>query len=105
MPQDPLLTNEDVAALADYARIALTEGELDEMRAYLNEAMALLDPILSYDLSDVEPTFHPVGGICNVARDDVVVAGLSLEEALASAGGGVGRYFRVPAIMGDGGAS
>ena len=105
MPQDPPLTKEDVAGIAAYARIALTDAELDEMCAYMNDAIALLEPILEYDLEGVEPTFHPIGELTNVVRDDVAVAGLSLEEALANAGSRRDRQFRVPAILGDGGAA
>ena len=99
------LTREDVVGIAEYARIALTDEEADEMWAYLNDAVALLDPILEYDLDDVEPTFHPIGGLSNVVREDVVVAGLTLEEALANASSRHGRTFRVPAILADGGAA
>ena len=99
------LTREDVAGIAEYARIALTDTELDEMTVYMNDAVALLDPILEYDLEGVEPTFHPIGELANVVRDDVVVAGLSLEEALANAGSRRERSFRVPAILADGGAA
>ena len=99
------LTREDVAGIASYARIALDDAELDEMTAYMNDAIALLEPILGYDLDGVEPTFHPIGSLSNVTRDDVVVAGLSLEEALANAASTHGRCFRVPAILADGGTS
>ncbi|MDI9591092.1 MAG: Asp-tRNA(Asn)/Glu-tRNA(Gln) amidotransferase subunit GatC [Acidobacteriota bacterium] len=99
------LTKQDVAGIADYARIALTDAELDEMTAYLNDAIALLDPILEYELDDVEPTFHPIGELVNVVRDDVMVAGLPLEEALANASSRRGRSFRVPAILVDGGVA
>ena len=34
------LSKEDVAGIADYARIALSEEELDEMTSYMNEAFA-----------------------------------------------------------------
>lgn len=104
MAHEPL-TKDDVAGIAAYARIALTEAELDEMCAYLNDAITLLDPILEYDLEGVEPTFHPIGALSNVVREDVPVAGLTLEEALANAASRVGRSFRVPAILGDGGAA
>ena len=99
------LTKDDVAGIAEYARIALTDAELDEMTSYMNDAIALLDPILEYDLEGVEPTFHPIGDLTNVVRDDVVVAGLPLDEALANAGSSRGRSFRVPAILADGGAA
>ena len=99
------LTRQDVASIAKYARIALTDAELDEMTAYMNDAIELLDPILEYDLDGVEPTFHPIGDVANVVRDDVVVAGLSLEEALANASSCRERLFRVPAILADGGSA
>ena len=99
------LTREDVAGIAAYARIALTDAELDEMTAYLNDSVALLDPIRAYDLDGVEPTFHPVAGVVNVVRDDVATCGLSLEDALANATDARGRHFRVPAILADGGAA
>ena len=99
------LTRQDVAGIADYARIALTETELDEMCAYMNDAIALLEPILEFDLEGVEPTFHPIGDLVNVAREDVAVPGLSLGEALANAGSSRGRAFRVPAILSSGGGA
>lgn len=99
------LSREDVAGIADYARIALNDAELDEMTAYMNDAISLLDPILDYDLDGVEPTFHPTGELVNVVRGDTVVVGLSVEEALANASSCRGRSFRVPAILADGGTA
>ena len=99
------LTKQDVAGIADYARIALTDAELDQMTAYMNDAIALLEPILEYDLDDVEPTFHPIGELTNVTRDDATAPGLSLEQALANAASTRDRTFRVPAILADGGAA
>ena len=55
------LSRDDVAGIADYARIALTGEELDEMTTYMNEAVELLEPIRQYDLEGIEPTFHPIG--------------------------------------------
>ena len=98
------LTREDVAGIADYARIALTDAELDEMTAYMNDAVALLDPIRQYDLEGVEPTFHPIGDLSNVMADDVpddAVRHLSVDVALKNAGASRDRSFRVPSILGD----
>ena len=99
------LTRDDVAGIAEYARIGLTDDELSEMTSHLNDAIALLDPILEYDLEGVEPTFHPIGELANVVRDDVAEAGLPLEEALANADSRRDRSFRVPAILAEGGAA
>ena len=94
------LRKEDVAGIADYARIALTDAELDEMTTYMNEAVDLLEPIREYDLEGVEPTFHPIGDLSNVMGADVVAPGLSIEDALLDAPSARDRYFRVPSILG-----
>lgn len=94
------LSREDVAGIADYARIALTDAELDEMTAYMNDAVALLEPIRQYDLDGVEPTFHPIGDLSNVMGADVVAPGLSIDDALLDAPSPRDRYFRVPSILG-----
>ncbi|WP_072375135.1 Asp-tRNA(Asn)/Glu-tRNA(Gln) amidotransferase subunit GatC [Thermophilibacter mediterraneus] len=98
------LTKEDVAGIADYARIALTPEELDEMTAYMNDAIDLLEPIRQYDLEGVEPTFHPIGDLSNVMAGDVPdtsVRALPLDAALRNAGSSRDRCFRVPSILGD----
>ena len=97
------LTREDVAGIADYARIALTPEELDEMTAYMNDAVDLLEPIRQYDLEGVEPTFHPIGSLSNVMRDDTPDAerALGIEAALGNAGSARDRSFRVPSILGE----
>jgi aspartyl-tRNA(Asn)/glutamyl-tRNA(Gln) amidotransferase subunit C len=97
------LSREDVADIADYARIALTDAELDEMTTYLNEAVGLLEPIRQYDLAGVEPTFHPIGDLSNVMADDVpdtTERALPLDVALSNAGSTRDRSFRVPSILG-----
>ncbi|MDM8270260.1 Asp-tRNA(Asn)/Glu-tRNA(Gln) amidotransferase subunit GatC [Thermophilibacter provencensis] len=98
------LSREDVGSIADYARIALTDAELDEMTAYMNEAVALLEPIRQYDLEGVEPTFHPIGDLSNVMSQDVPddeVRHLPVDVALSNAGASRERSFRVPSILGD----
>lgn len=96
------LSREDVAGIADYARIALTDAELDEMTAYMNDAVALLEPIRQYDLDGVEPTLHPIGDLSNVMGADVAddPRALPIDVALSNAGASRDRYFRVPSILG-----
>ena len=99
------LTEADVRGIADYARIALEGDELAQMTAYLNDAVEMLEPVLQYDLPDVEPTFHPIGDLSNVMRDDAPDAErtLPIDVALENAGAARDRYFRVPSILGEGG--
>lgn len=98
------LSEKDVRGIAEYARIALTDDELTEMTAYMNNAVSILEPILQYDLPDVEPTFHPIGSLSNVMGDDGLepARDLPLDVALENAGSARDRYFRVPSILGEG---
>ncbi|MBO7675706.1 MAG: Asp-tRNA(Asn)/Glu-tRNA(Gln) amidotransferase subunit GatC [Atopobiaceae bacterium] len=98
------LTTNDVRGIADYARIALTDEELQEMTSYLNDAIELLEPIRAYDLTGVEPTYHPIGDLSNVMSDDQTDANgrsLTLDVALRNAKSTQGRAFRVPSILGN----
>lgn len=98
------LSEKDVRGIAEYAKIALTDDELTEMTAYMNNAVSILEPILQYDLPDVEPTFHPIGSLSNVMGDDELepARDLSFDVALENAGSARDRYFRVPSILGEG---
>ncbi|MBQ6394733.1 MAG: Asp-tRNA(Asn)/Glu-tRNA(Gln) amidotransferase subunit GatC [Atopobiaceae bacterium] len=102
------LSTEDVRAIADYARIAFNDEELEEMRTYLNSAVKLLDPIRELDVEGVEPTFHPIGSLSNVMAEDAVDQhgrSLDIDTALGNAGASEGRSFRVPSILGDEGGA
>ena len=72
------------------------------MTAYMNDAVALLEPIRQYDLDGVEPTFHPIGDLSNVMGADVAddPRALPIDVALSNAGASRDRYFRVPSILG-----
>ena len=98
------LSENDVRGIAEYAKIALTDEELAQMTAYMNDAVSILEPILQYDLPDVEPTFHPIGDLSNVMGEDIVddyVRHLDIDTAFQNAGSVHERYFRVPSILGD----
>jgi aspartyl-tRNA(Asn)/glutamyl-tRNA(Gln) amidotransferase subunit C len=102
--KSPHLSRDEVAKIAEYARIDLTEEELDEMTSYMNEAVTMLEPIREYDLEGVQPTFHPIGDLSNVMREDVVDAdcrALDIKTALSNASSAHERYFRVPSILGN----
>ncbi|WP_102337883.1 Asp-tRNA(Asn)/Glu-tRNA(Gln) amidotransferase subunit GatC [Collinsella provencensis] len=98
------LTQDDVHAIADYACIALEGEELEQMTSYLNDAVEMVEPILNYTAEDVEPTFHPIGTLSNVMRDDAVdtVRALPIDAALSNAAASRERQFRVPSILGGG---
>jgi aspartyl-tRNA(Asn)/glutamyl-tRNA(Gln) amidotransferase subunit C len=95
------LTQDDVRSIATYTRIGLSDEDLPQMTEHLNSIIATLKPIREYDLEGVAPTFHPVRGLENVMREDVVGESFTQEEALANAGSVEGGFFKIPSILGD----
>ena len=97
------LTEHDVRGIAEYARIGLTDEEVSAMTVDLNNIIESLKPITEYDLDGVEPTFHPIGDLSNVMREDVEVPGFTQEVALENAPKQQDGCFLIPAILGEGG--
>lgn len=98
------VTEKDVRDMAAYARIGLDEQELVQMTDDLNSIIDTLQPIRQFDLEGVEPTFHPIGSLSNVMRDDVEQPSFTQEEALANAPKSQNGSFLIPAILGGGDA-
>lgn len=96
------LTEKDVRGIATYARIGLTGEEVTSMTEDLNNIIDSLKPITEYDLEGVEPTFHPIGNLSNVMREDVEGESFTQEEALANAPKQQDGSFLIPAILGGG---
>lgn len=97
------LTERDVRGIAEYVRIGLTDEEVARMAVDLNAIIDSLEPIRHYDLEGVEPTFHPIGHLENVMRDDAVEEGFTQAEALANAPAVQDGSFLIPSILGEGG--
>lgn len=97
------LTEEDVRSIATYARVGLDDAEAAQMTVDLNNIIDTLQPIRGFDLDGVEPTFHPIGSLSNVMREDVESgASFTQEEALANAPKQQDGSFLIPAILGGG---
>ena len=96
----PDITREEVAHLADLARIDLSDAELDHLAPQL---AVILDSVKSSNevaADDVPPTSHALP-LTNVFRADVVRPGLTAEEALAGAPEVEQQRFSVPRILGE----
>ena len=96
------LTEKDVRGIATYARIGLTDEEVTEMTVDLNNFIESLKPITEYDLEGVEPTFHPIGNLSNVMREDVEGESFTQEVALENAPKQQDGSFLIPSILGGG---
>ena len=96
----PSLTREDVAHLADLARIDLSDAELDHLAPQLSVILESVASIQGVAGDDVPPTSHPIP-MTNVFREDAVVPGPMAEEALSGAPALEEQRFSVPRILGD----
>lgn len=97
------VSERDVRDIAEYTRIALSEDEVAQMTIDLNSIIESLRPITEYDLEGVEPTFHPIGTLSNVMREDIEVDGFTHEQALSNAPAQQDGCFLIPSILGEGG--
>ena len=96
----PEITRDEVAHLADLARIDLSDDELDHLAPQLSVILESVASISEVAAEDIPPTSHAIP-LTNVFRDDVVVPGLTAEEALSGAPEAEQQRFCVPRILGD----
>ncbi len=96
----PEITRDEVAHLAVLARIDLDDAELDHLAPQLTVILESVASIAGVAGDDVPPTSHPMP-LTNVFRDDVLVPGLTAEEALSGAPEVEQQRFAVPRILGD----
>ncbi|MCD4535911.1 Asp-tRNA(Asn)/Glu-tRNA(Gln) amidotransferase subunit GatC [Nocardioides sp. cx-169] len=96
----PEITREEVAHLADLARIDLDDAELDHLAPQLSVILESVASISGVAGEDVPPTSHPMP-LTNVFREDVVTPSLTAEQALSGAPASDQQRFMVPRILGD----
>ncbi|MEQ0558402.1 Asp-tRNA(Asn)/Glu-tRNA(Gln) amidotransferase subunit GatC [Amycolatopsis sp. NEAU-NG30] len=96
----PNISRDEVAHLAKLARLAVTDDELDVFAGQLDQILDSVAKVSEVAADDVPPTSHAVP-LTNVFRQDVVVPGLSQQQALAGAPAAEEGRFRVPRILGE----
>ncbi len=90
------ITREEVLHVAKLARLELTEDELERFAGQLDAILEAVGKVSELDLSDVEPTLHPLE-LTNVWDEDEPRPSLPVGEALANAPDREEDAFRVPA--------
>lgn len=96
----PDITSEQVAHLANLARIALTPDEIEKLTGELGQIVENVAKVAEVATDDVPATSHPIP-LQNVSRPDVVGETLTQEQALSGAPDSDGQRFRVTAILGE----
>jgi aspartyl-tRNA(Asn)/glutamyl-tRNA(Gln) amidotransferase subunit C len=95
-----MIDRKDVEHVARLARLALTEAELERMRAELAAILQYIEKLKAVDVTGVEPTSHAVP-LVNVMREDDVVPPFEREAMMGNAPERSGEFFRVPRIIED----
>ena len=90
------ITRNEVLHVARLARLELSDEEVERFQEQLNAILEAVGKVAELDLSDVEPTAHPLD-LANVWAADEPRPCLPVEEALANAPDRDGALFRVPA--------
>lgn len=93
-------SRDEVARVANMARIELRPEELDRLAGELEVIVNAVAQITEIATSDVPATSHPIP-LTNVFRDDVPEAPLNREEFLAGAPASEDGKFLVPQILGE----
>lgn len=92
------LTPEVVRHVAELARLALSEEEVQRYTEQLSAILDYAERIQAVDTSQVPPTPY-VAPLVNVLREDEPASSLPVEEALANAPDREDGFFRVRAIF------
>ncbi len=90
----------DIAKVARLARLALSEEELAQYGAQLQDILEHAERVSALPTDGVEPTSHPLP-MTNAFRADEVTPSLDHDEVLEQAPERESEYFRVPRILGD----
>jgi aspartyl-tRNA(Asn)/glutamyl-tRNA(Gln) amidotransferase subunit C len=89
------ITKEEVLHVARLARLELTAEEVERFTQQLSAILEAVAKVSELDLSDVEPTAHPLD-LVNVWAEDEPGPSLPVDEALANAPDREGGFFKVP---------
>jgi aspartyl-tRNA(Asn)/glutamyl-tRNA(Gln) amidotransferase subunit C len=97
----PVLGPDDVARIAQLARLALTDDELALYARQLADILAYAEQLQEIDITGVPPTSHPLA-LTAALRSDEVRPSLPREESLRAAPEAdlTAGLFKVPRVIG-----
>ena len=97
MPQT-MLNADDVRAIADLARLELSDDEVALYQRQLSEILVYFQKLQELDTSHIDPT-SSVLPLTNVMRADEAKTALPVADVVANAPDSDGEQFRVPAVL------
>ncbi len=95
---ESILSTEDVRAIADLARLDLSDEEVQLYQQQLSAILGYFQKLEELDTSHIDPT-SSVLPLTNVLRPDLAGAALPLDDVVANAPDSDGEQFRVRAVL------
>ena len=92
------LSAEDVRAIADLARLELSDADVVVYQRQLSDILQYFQKLQELETSHIDPT-SSVLPLTNVMRADEAVPALSVDEVVANAPDSDGEQFRVRAVL------
>ena len=96
------LTKDDIARIANLARLELSDPESERMLSQMNNFFGIVEKMQAVDTTGITPLSHPVAAIQDIAlrlRDDVVSEPNNREANQKSAPAVEKGYFLVPRVI------
>ncbi|MEJ5031670.1 MULTISPECIES: Asp-tRNA(Asn)/Glu-tRNA(Gln) amidotransferase subunit GatC [Comamonas] len=96
------LTKDDIARIANLARLELSGSESERMLSQMNNFFGIVEKMQAVDTSGVMPLSHPVAAIQEISlrlRDDVISEPNNREANQRSAPAVEKGYFLVPKVI------
>ena len=96
------LTKDDIARIANLARLELSDPESERMLSQMNNFFGIVEKMQAVDTTGITPLAHPVAAIQEITlrlRDDVVSEPNNREANQKSAPAVEKGYFLVPKVI------
>lgn len=102
----PPLSAAEVCAVAELARLRLTDEQVESFRAPLGTVLGYMDRLRALDLNDVEPMSHPNDTVNRLDSDEPRPQhAISNAALMAMAPDKAEPFVQVPKVLGDGGGA
>ena len=95
---ETILSAEQVRAIADLARLELSEDDVERYRRQLSDILVYFQKLEELDTAHIDPT-SSVLPLTNVMRSDIAETPLTIDEVVANAPDSDGQQFRVRAVL------
>lgn len=96
------MDKETIQKVALLARLNLTAEEVTSLQQDIGNILEYADQLSSLPTDQVEPLAHP-GDIVNALRDDRTQSSLDREALLKNSPKTDGKFYLVPAVLGESG--